>query len=173
MAKKTLLIISSLLFLLILAAGALASVNVNIGVNIPPPPPPLQIAAPPDMYVIPGTYAYFPPAVDVDIVFYGGYWYRPYQGYWYRSSGYNGKWVYIREDHLPPHIRTLPPDWRRVPPGHQHIPYGQMKKYWRGWERDKYWDKHGWKHEDRAYHKAPDNHHGKGNHGHKNNKHHD
>jgi hypothetical protein len=172
MIKKAIGIICSALFLLILSAGAMATVNVSIGVNVPPPPPPLYVSAPPDMYVIPGTYAYFPPAVDVDIVFFGGYWYRPYQGYWYRSSSYNGKWVYIENDRLPRHIRTLPPDWRRVPPGHRHIPYGQMKKHWRTWERDKHWDKHQWKHEAREDHGGSKGHHKK-NHGHKHNKHND
>jgi hypothetical protein len=48
---------------------ATAGVNINIGINVPPPPP---------MFVIPRTYVYFPPNVDVDIFFYHGYWYRPY-----------------------------------------------------------------------------------------------
>ena len=113
----------------------------------------LLLPAPPDVFVIPGTYAYFPPAVDIDIIFYGGYWYRPHRGYWYRSSSYNGKWAYVEIERLPRGIRTLPPDWRSVPPGHRHIPYGHMKKSWRTWERDKYWEKHEWKHEEKERHR--------------------
>jgi hypothetical protein len=125
-------------------SGAIAGVSINIGVNVPPPPP-LAIAAPPPMFVIPRTYIYFAPEVDVDILFYHGYWYRPYRGYWYRSGSYNGKWVYIAPEKVPGVLINLPPDYRRVPPGYQHIPYGHLKKNWKAWERDKYWEKHGGK----------------------------
>ena len=120
MLKKILIILGSSFFLFIIFGSSFATVNVNIEMNVPPPPPPLLLPAPPDVFVIPGTYAYFPPGLDVDIVFYGGYWYR--------STSYNGKWVYIEEKRLPRHIHNLPLNWRKVPPGHQHIPYGQMKK---------------------------------------------
>jgi hypothetical protein len=95
------------------------------------------------MFVIPGTYVYFAPEVDVDVLFYHGYWYRPYQGHWYRSGSYNGKWVYITPERVPRVLINLPPDYRRVPPGLQRIPHGQFKKNWKTWERDKYWEKHG------------------------------
>jgi hypothetical protein len=126
------------------SSGAIAEVNINVGINVPPPPP-LVIHAPPPVFVIPGTYVYFAPEVDVDIFFYHGYWYRPYRGYWYRSGSYNGKWVYIAPKKVPPPLLNLPPDFRHVPPGHQHIPYGQLKKNWRTWEKEKYWEKHGGK----------------------------
>ncbi len=125
-------------------SGTTAEVNINVGINIPPPPP-LVIPAPPPLFVIPTTYIYFPPGVDVDIFFYQGYWYRPYRGYWYRSGIYNGKWVYIAPERVPRVLINLPPDYRRVPPGLQRLPHGQVKKNWRTWERDKYWEKHGGK----------------------------
>ena len=153
MTKKTHIILCIGLILLAMPGSSMATVNINVDVNVPPPPPPLLLPAPPDVFVIPGTYAYFPPAVDIDIIFYGGYWYRPHRGYWYRSSSYNGKWAYVEIERLPRGIRTLPPDWRSVPPGHRHIPYGHMKKSWRTWERDKYWEKHEWKHEEKERHR--------------------
>ena len=106
--KKILIILCNSFFLFIIVGSSFASVHVNIGIHVPPPPPPLLLPAPPDVFIIPGTYAYFPPKLDVDIVFYGGYWYRPYQGYWYQSTSYNGKWVYIEEKRLPKHIHDLP-----------------------------------------------------------------
>jgi len=120
-----------------------AQVSIDVGINLPPPPP-LAIPAPPPMFVIPQTYVYFAPdVVDLDIFFYGGYWYRPYRGHWYRSGAYNGKWVYLSPKKVPPVLLNLPPDFRHVPPGYRHIPYGDVKKNWKKWEKDKYWEKHG------------------------------
>jgi len=123
---------------------ATAEVNVNIGIKVPPPPP-LVIPAPPPLFVIPRTYVYFAPKVDVDIFFYRGYWYRPHRGHWYRSVAYNEKWVYIAPKKVPVALVNLPPDFRRVPPGHRHISFGEVKKNWKTWEKDKHWEKHGGK----------------------------
>jgi hypothetical protein len=122
--------------------GVSAEVNINVGINAPPPPP-LAIPAPPPMFVIPGTYVYFAPDIESDILFYQGYWYRPFRGHWYRSGVYNGKWVYVAPKRVPRVLLNLPPDYRRVPPEHRRIPYGEVRKNWKTWERDKYWEKHG------------------------------
>jgi len=144
---------------------ATAEVNINVGINVPPPPP-LVIPAPPPMLVIPRTYVYFAPEVEVDIFFYQGYWYRPYRGHWYRSAIYNGKWVFIVPERVPRVLINLPPDFRRVPPGHRHVPYGNVKKNWKTWEKDKYWEKHGGKewHGEKQEHDR-DKGRGKGKHG--------
>jgi hypothetical protein len=134
---------------------AMAGVNINVGITVPPPPP-LVIPTPPPLFVIPGTYAYIAPEVDVDIFFYHGYWYRPYHGHWYRSGSYNGKWAYIIPEKVPRVLIDLPPNYRHVPPGHRHIPYKEVKKNWKGWEKEKYWERHGgkewhgekWEHEE-------------------------
>lgn len=149
-----------LLTLLGLSNRGFAEVNINVGINVPPPPP-VVIHAPPPMFVIPRTYVYFAPEVEADIFYYHGYWYRPHQGHWYRSGSYNGRWVYIAPKKVPATLLNLPPDFRRVPPGHQHIPYGHLKKNWRTWEKEKYWEKHGGKewHEEKWEHNR-----GKGKH---------
>ena len=92
MKKRTLIALSVFGIMLLIGMGypSGATAGVNIGINVLPPPP-LAIPAPPPMFVIPRTYIYFAPEVDVDILFYHGYWYRPYQGHWYRSGTYNGK----------------------------------------------------------------------------------
>lgn len=134
--------------LLVLLAGAvsLASIgyparaNARVEVNIVLPR--VVIAAPPAVVVIPGTYVYFAPDVEADIFFYHGYWYRPYRGYWYRAGGYNGPWVHIGPSRVPRVLLNIPPDFRHIPPGHQRVPYGQVKKHWRTWERERYWDRH-------------------------------
>jgi len=138
---------------------AIADVNVNVGINIPPP---LVISAPPPVVVIPRTYVYFPPEVEVDIFFYHDYWYRPHQARWYRSESYKGPWVHIVTEKVPPVLLRLPPDFRHVPPGHQPIPYGQVKKNWRTWEKERYWDKR--EHEEKGEHKQGRGR-GKGKHG--------
>jgi len=62
-----------------------AEVNVGIGINIPTVGigvniPAYTFAAPPPVAVIPGTNVYVAPEANIDIVFYHGYWYRPYEG---------------------------------------------------------------------------------------------
>lgn len=152
MRKPCLLAIGALL--LILSAGAVqseAGVNVNVGVNLPA----VRFAAPPEVVVIPGTYVYMVPNMDVDVMFYQGYWWRPYEGQWYRSRDYKGSWRHMQPKYIPRGLRALPPDYRnRLSPGHERIPYGHVQKNWKKWEKEKYWDKKGKK--DRGGHGAQD-----------------
>lgn len=116
-------------------AGAEVDININIGVPLPK----AVIVAPPAVVVIPGTYVYFAPDVDVEILFYGGYWWRPHAGRWYRAMDYNGPWIIIEVGRVPNVLVGLPPGYRSIPPGHERIPYGQLKKHWKEWEREKRW----------------------------------
>lgn len=125
------------------ATGA-AEVQINIGL------PPLILSAPPVLVVIPGTYVYYPPDVGVEIFFYRGYWYRPYAGAWFIASGYNGPWRRAAIERVPPSLLRVPPSYRQGPPGYRPMPYGQVKKNWRTWERERYWDRH----EDRGEHRG-------------------
>ena len=112
-------------------------VNVTVGVNLPP----VVIPGPPEVVFIPGTYVYYIPDINADIFFYHGWWYRPYEGRWYRARIYNGPWGFVAPGRVPHVMLTLSPDFRHVSPGHGRIPYGQLKKSWRTWERERYWDK--------------------------------
>jgi hypothetical protein len=39
-------------------------------------------------------------------------------------------------------LQALPQDYRhRLSPGYQRIRHGDVKKNWKKWEREKYWDK--------------------------------
>ena len=150
--------------LIILFVGAMLmallgyTMEVKAGVPIPPPPP-FVFPAPPSVFLIPNTYAYFVPDIEPDIFFYHGYWYRPHKGYWYRATVYNGPWVYIAPARVPGVFLNLSPNFRTVRPGHKHIPHGHLKKNWRYWERERYWDRpHGherreWKREERREHR--------------------
>ena len=124
-----------------------AGVNVTVGVFAPPPA--YVVPAPPPLAAIPGSYVYVAPGLDVDILFYHGYWWRPYEGRWYRARHYNGPWGYMSGKRVPRAIIALPPDYRRVPPGYERIPYGQMKKNWGRWERERHWDRHDNRRDDR------------------------
>jgi len=123
----------------LVSSGYPASADARVDVNIVLPP--IVISSPPEVVVIPGTYAYFVPGIETDIFFYHGYWYRPHGSYWYRAGSYNGPWVHIVATKVPRVLVGLPPDFRHLPPGHQRIPHGHLKKHWRTWERERYWDR--------------------------------
>jgi len=129
------------MFLFFLGFSGQSMAGIHIGVNIPLPPP-FVFSAPPELVVIPGTYAYYCPDVDFDIFFYAGYWYRPYGGYWYRSGSYGGPWVYINS--APSVLVSLPHDYRIITRGYGHIPYSELHRNWRAWERGRYWEHHNW-----------------------------
>jgi hypothetical protein len=141
--SKKLMIAVILLLLSGFSSSGLAEVRVNIGINLPP----LVFRAPPAVAVIPGTYVYYCPEADVDILFYHGHWYRPYGEHWYQSGSYNGPWGYIAGP--PTALLNLPPDYRRVTIEHRWIPYGDLYRNWRAWERGRYWEKHDWGREER------------------------
>ncbi len=105
-------------------------------------PPLYTFPAPPEVVLIPGTYAYFVPAVGFDIFFYHGYWYRPVAGRWYYARTYNGPWVYVSGPRVPPALVSLSPGWRKVPPGYRPIPHADLHRNWQRWERERHWDHH-------------------------------
>jgi len=141
MRKCWLLVLGALLFFATgTATQSAAEVNVNIGVNLPA----YRFAAPPEVVVIPGTYVYMVPGIDVDVLFYQGYWWRPYQGRWYRSRDYKGGYRYIEPRSIPRGLRSLPQDYRnRLSPGYERITHRDVQKNWKKWEKEKYWDKRG------------------------------
>lgn len=130
--------------LLIMAGISMARVNVDVNIGLPPV---FSFSEPPELVVIPNTYVYYAPGVDLDIVFYGGYWYRPYNGHWFRGSGYNGPWHRIGRHRLPRHILNLPPDYRSIYRDHPRIPHSNVHDNWRRWEKERYWNKREWKHD--------------------------
>ena len=121
--------------------------RVDVGVRIPLPPP-IVFKAPPHVVVIPETYVYAVPDVDVDIFFYGGWWWRPWEGRWYRSRNYNSDWGHYQN--VPSFYREIPSHWRngyreRRWKGHQwdhqRIPHKQVQRNWSNWEKDRHWEK--------------------------------
>jgi hypothetical protein len=108
--KSWLLIIGTLLLLLTGSAAQSEAMGPRVSVGVYPPD--YRFAAPPEVVVIPGTYVYMVPDANVDVLFFQGYWWRPYEGHWYRSRDYNGRWDYIEPRDIPRGLRELPQDYR-------------------------------------------------------------
>jgi hypothetical protein len=131
-----------LVFLLFIVMGAVSCAELNMTARPHHHGPPVfVIDAEPSLIVISDTYAYFVAGIEVDILFRSGHWYRPHNGRWYRGGHYNGPWVHVERGDVPGVFRNLPPGYRKVPRGRRRIPYGQLNRNWRGWERDRHWDK--------------------------------
>jgi len=130
---------------LVVPAPTMAGVNVNVSIALPPP---IIFAAPPEVIVLPETYVYVVPDVDVDIFFYNGWWWRLWEGRWYRSRDYNAGWVYYQG--VPSFYRRIPSSWRddyrdHRWGGHQwnynRIPHQQLQGNWSSWEKSGHWEK--------------------------------
>jgi hypothetical protein len=127
----------------VLAAGLFAAplpavADVDVHINIPLPG--LVIPAPPALLVIPGTYIYYPPDVDANIFFFHGVWYRSHGKQWFQAGDYNGPWKIVPPGKVPKPVRGLPGNYRGMSHG-ERLPYGQVKKNWSSWERERHWDK--------------------------------
>lgn len=121
-----------------------AGVNVSIGIGLPS----LVFSAPPEVVVIPNTYVYAVPDVGVDIFFYNGYWWRPWEGRWYRSRNYNSGWSHYNRtpgfySHVPSGWRNNYRDrrWNGQQWDHQRIPQRQLQRNWKNWEKNKHWER--------------------------------
>ena len=102
-------------------ARAEVSVNINLG-------PPVVVAEPPHMFLVPRTRVYFSPEPDVDLFFYGGYWWSPRGDRWFRAREHNGPWSVIRRRSVPREVISVPRDYRRRYGREKPIPYGQWRK---------------------------------------------
>jgi len=119
---------AALLILSGLSAQALAPMDVNIGISVPLPPP-LVIPAPPAMVLIPRTRVYRAPDIDLDLLFYRGWWYRPHEGHWFRARSYQGPWFFILPSKVPHALVALPADYRQIPLGQQKISSKKVKTW--------------------------------------------
>lgn len=133
--------------LLTLPVTVKAMGRVEVGVSIPLPPP-IVFAAPPEVVVIPETYVYVVPDIDVDIFFYDGWWWRPWQGRWYRSQSYSSGWAHYQN--VPSFYGGIHAGWRNDyrerrwrgnPWNYQRIPHQQVQQNWSNWEKNRHWEK--------------------------------
>jgi len=145
--KKLLLGTILLALAIVVPIPTMAGVNIGIGISLPPP---IVFAAPPELIVLPETYVYVVPDVDVDIFFYNGWWWRPWEGRWYRSRYYNRGWAYY--NNVPSFYFDVDPGWRGYYRDHnwyghrwnyERIPNQRLQQNWKSWHNNRHWERHG------------------------------
>src|SRR5512147_2490174 len=145
--KKLLFGTMLLALVIVVPIPTMAAVDIHIGIPLPPP---IVFAAPPEVVVVPDTYAYVVPDVDVDLFFWSGWWWRLWEGRWYRSRYYNRGWVYY--DSVPTFYFDVDPGWRRHYRDHnwyghrwnyERIPYQRLQQNWKSWQNNRRWEKRG------------------------------
>jgi hypothetical protein len=118
---RILTILLTLFVVTLVPVPAMARVNVDIGIVLPPP----IVAEPPAVVVLPGAPGvYVAPDISVDLYFWNGWWWRPWNGRWFRSRHYDGDWSY----------------YRRGVPGF----YSRVNPRWRGYYKDHRWNDRPW-----------------------------
>ena len=126
----------------------MAAVDIHVGIPLPPP---IVFPAPPPVVVLPDTDdVYVAPGLDVDLFFWDGWWWRPWQGRWYRSHYYDRGWGYY--DRVPRFYFDVDPGWRGFYRDHdwhghrwdyERIPYPGLEQNWRRWHNDRRWESRG------------------------------
>ncbi|MBN1525717.1 MAG: hypothetical protein JW904_14665 [Spirochaetales bacterium] len=128
----------------LLSTGCIITTGVAATVRFSPPV--VVVVDNPELIVIPGTYVYYLSAREDDIFFYHGVWYRPYRNSWYRSDHYRGTWVAIDSHSVPRAVMYLPSNWKRNHHDAPRVRENDAHSHWHEWERDRYWEKSNWKH---------------------------
>src|SRR5512143_138186 len=144
--KKLVLWTILLVSAVVASVPAMAGVDVSIGISLPPP---IVFAAPPDVIAMPETNdVYVVPDVDVDIYFWNGWWWRPWEGRWYRSHYYNRGWVSY--NNVPNFYFDVDPGWRGHYRAHnwyghqwnyERIPNRRLQRNWKNWHNDRHWER--------------------------------
>jgi hypothetical protein len=149
-SKMKKLLFGTMLFALLIVVSIPAMAGVDIGVNISLPPL-IVFEAPPDVIVMPDTSdVYVVPDIDVDLFFWNGWWWRPWEGRWYRSHYYNRGWGYYKN--VPSFYFDVDPGWRGYYRDHnwyghrwnyERIPNQRLQQNWKSWHKDRHWERRG------------------------------
>ena len=130
--KKLYVFIIFLALVMITPVPAMAGTSVHVNIGLPP----IVIEGPPPVMVeVPDTdHVYVAPEVSIELFFWNGWWWHPYEGRWYRSHYYNHGWGYY--DRVPMFYHHVDPGWRGYYRGHnwhghpwnyQRIPGGHFQ----------------------------------------------
>ena len=146
--KKLFLGVFFLALAIVIPISAMAGVNISVGISLPPP---VVFEAPPDVVVLPDSDdVYVVPGIDVDLFFWNGWWWRPWEGRWYRSHYYNRGWGYY--DSVPSFYFDVDPGWRGYYRDHnwrghawnyERIPDRRLRQNWRSWHNNRHWERQG------------------------------
>lgn len=142
------LIFATAFLALITLTPITSSAGVDIRVSIPLPPP-IVFPFPPAVVVIPDADdVYVAPDTEIDLFFWNGWWWRPWEGRWYRSRYYNHGWGYY--DGIPRFYYDVDPGWRnyyssRYWNGHrwdyERIPPDRLHQNWKHWQNNRHWER--------------------------------
>jgi len=143
------LLFGTILLALVSVVPIQTMAQVNISISFPLPPP-IVFAAPPELIVLPDTYVYVAPDIDVDFYFWNGWWWRFWEGRWYRSRYYNRGWGYY--NNVPSFYFDVDPGWRGYYRDHnwhghrwnyERIPDRRLQQNWSTWQKDRHWERRG------------------------------
>ncbi len=144
--KKVLFGAILLTWALIIPIPTMAAVNVSVDIPLPPP---IVFAVPPEVVVLPDTNdVYVVPNIAIDLFFWNGWWWRPWEGRWYRSHYYNRGWRYYNK-RVPRFYFDIDPGWIGYYRDHnwyghrwdyQPIPNRRLQQSWRSWQNSRYWE---------------------------------
>ena len=144
--KKVLFATMLLVLVIVVPIPTMAQVGISVSIGLPPPiafaEPPAVIVIPdaPDVYVVPG--------IDVDLFFWNGWWWRPWQGGWYRSRYYNRGWGYY--SNVPSFYYDVDPGWRGYyrdrnwyghPWHYERIDHQRLQRNWQTWHNNRHWER--------------------------------
>ncbi|HEX2966427.1 MAG TPA: hypothetical protein VHO84_11600 [Syntrophorhabdaceae bacterium] len=146
------LIIGTIFLTIVVIAPLQSMARVDVSVNIGLPPP-IAFVQPPEVIVLPNTDSvYAVPGLDIDLFFWNGWWWRPWQGHWYRSRFYDRGWAFYSG--IPVFYTYVDPGWRVYYNDHnwrgsywsyRRIPHHDLQSNWRRWHNDRYWERrHNW-----------------------------
>jgi hypothetical protein len=113
------------------------------------PPATSEYLEAPDVIPLPETdNVYVVPDLDIDVFFWNGWWWRPWQGGWYRSRYYSRGWGHYGG--IPTFYYDVDPGWRGYyrdrnwygnPWHYERIDYRHLHQNWQKWRDDRHWER--------------------------------
>ena len=144
--KRVLFATMLLALVIVVPIPTMAQVGISVSIGLPPP---VVFAEPPAVIVIPDTpNVYVVPGIDVDLFFWNGWWWRPWQGGWYRSRYYNRGWGYY--SNVPSFYYDVDPGWRGYyrdrnwyghPWHYERIDHQRLQRNWKTWHNNRHWER--------------------------------
>lgn len=143
--KKITILIFMWVLLTFIPVQAIAGVSIHVSIPLPPP---ILFGLPPAVVVIPDTNSvYAVPDIDVDLYFWNGWWWRPWDGRWYRSRYYDRGWVFYNQ--IPVFYGDVYRGWRGYYNNHmwhghrwnyEKISHHMLRSNWQRWQNDRHWE---------------------------------
>jgi hypothetical protein len=164
--KRLLFAVMFLASVMIVSLPAMAQVDIDVGDGLPvtsdyleappatreyseTPPATSEYSEAPDVIPLPETdNVYVVSDLDIDVFFWNGWWWRPWQGGWYRSRYYSKGWGHYGG--IPTFYYDVDPGWRVYyrdrkwygnPWHYERIDYQHLHQNWQRWHDDRHWER--------------------------------